>query len=151
EDDDQGLWLSIDRGILRIARGEIESLVATRTHRIQYTLYDTSDGLAGAPLGNIRSARGSDGRLWFVRGGGLTEVDPRRLHHLTPPVSSPVRIETVSANERRLTPGPRTALGAGTNRLQISYTTVALTAPNKIRFRYRLDGFDTDWVEAGTR
>src|SRR5262249_37878026 len=83
--------------------------------------------------------------------GGLTEVDPRRLNHLAAPDASPVRIETVTANERRLTPEPKISLRAGTNRLQISYTTVALTAPNKIRFRYRLEGVDTNWVDAGTR
>ncbi|MEP7310853.1 MAG: two-component regulator propeller domain-containing protein [Acidobacteriota bacterium] len=151
EDDDRYLWLSMDRGLLRVSRDEIAALLANRAHRLQFTIYDTSDGLAGAPLGNIRSARGSDGRLWFVRGGGLTRVDPRRIGLTTPPVSSTVRIEAVVANERRLTPDPRTALPAGTRRLQISYTTVALTASNKIHFRYRLDGFDTDWVDAGTR
>ena len=151
EDDEGYLWLSVDRGLLRVSRDEIAAVLANRAHRIQFTVYDTSDGLAGAPLGNIRSARGSDGRLWFVRGGGLTQVDPRRLGLITPPVSSTVRIEAAVANERRLTPDPRTALPAGTRRLQISYTTVALTASNKIHFRYRLDGFDTDWVDAGTR
>jgi signal transduction histidine kinase/sugar lactone lactonase YvrE len=150
--DDAGyLWLSMDRGLLRVSRGELAAVSADRAHRLQFTVYDTSDGLAGAPLGNIRSARGSDGRLWFVRGGGLTQVDPRRLDSITPPLSSMVRIEAAVANERRLAADSRTALPAGTRRLQISYTSVALTASNKIHFRYRLDGFDTDWVDAGTR
>ena len=138
-------WTGASRGSRRDRHARLRSRAP-----VQH-VYDTSDGLAGAPLGNIRSARGSDGRLWFVRGGGLTEVDPRRLNHLEPPASSPVRIEAAVANERRLTPEPGTALPAGTRRLQISYTKVALTASNKIHFRYRLDGFDTDWVDAGTR
>jgi signal transduction histidine kinase len=62
-----------------------------------------------------------------------------------------VQIEAALANERRLMPAPHTTLPAGTRRLQISYTAVSMTASNKIRFRYRLDGFDTDWIEAGTR
>lgn len=151
EDDDNSLWLTVDRGLLRVSRDEATLTASNRSHRMQFKLYDTSDGLAGAPLGNIRSVRGSDGRLWFVRGGGLTEVDPRRLGRMTTPATAPVRIEAAIANEARLTPDPLVALPAGTRRLQISYTAVALTAANKIRFRYRLEGFDTGWVEAGTR
>lgn len=151
EDDDGYLWLSVDRGLVRVRRDELAKAATTPSHRIQYKLYDTSDGLAGAPLGNIRSARGSDGHLWFVRGGGLTEVNPKALGLHEVPSSAPVRIEAVVANERRLTPDPLTALPAGTRRLQISYTSVALTASSKVHFRYRLDGFDTDWVDAGTR
>jgi len=150
EDGEGYLWLSVDRGLLRVDRRELAAAAADRGHRIRYRLYDTSDGLAGAPLGNIRSARGSDGRLWFVRGGGLTEVDPRRLGP-DGPRRAPVRIESAVANEQRLAPDPLVRLPAGTKRLQISYTAVALTGSNKLRFRYRLDGFDTAWVDAGTR
>jgi signal transduction histidine kinase len=141
----------VGHGTVRISGDEVAKVAANHSQRLQYRLYDTSDGLAGAPLGNVRSARGSDGRLWFVRGGGLTAVDPRHLGPITAPMSAPVRIEAAVANERKLTPDPLTSLPAGTRRLQISYTALALTASNKIRFRYRLDGFDTDWVEAGTR
>jgi signal transduction histidine kinase/ligand-binding sensor domain-containing protein len=151
EDDDRYLWLSVDRGLVRVSRDELVKAADDRAHRIQFKLYDTSDGLAGAPLGNTRSARGSDGRLWFVRGGGLTEVDPKHLGPIEAPISVPVRIEAAIANEERLKPDPLTSLPAGTRRLQINYTAVALNAANKIRFRYRLDGFDTDWVEAGAR
>ncbi len=150
EDDDGCLWLGVDRGLIRIEGGELAKAAGDRTRRVRYQLYDTTDGLAGAPLGNIQSAHDANGRLWFVRGGGLTEVDPRALGRLQPPVSSPVRIEAAFANEQRLTPDSKQSLPAGTKRLQISYSAVAL-ASNKLRFRYRLDGFDTGWVEAGAR
>jgi signal transduction histidine kinase/ligand-binding sensor domain-containing protein len=149
-DNDGDFWLSVDRGLLRVSREALDDAVADRTRPLQYKLYDTLDGLAGAPLGNIRSARGADGRLWFVRGGGLTEVDPRRLGRPTASTIVPVRIEAATANEQRLAPDPMTSLPAGTRRLQISYSAVTVTS-NKLRFRYRLDGFDTDWVNAGTR
>ena len=84
DDDDGDLWLSVDRGLVHVSRDEFAAAAAGRTHRIQYKLYDTSDGLAGAPLGSIRAARAADGRLWFVRGGGLTVVEPRALRRRSP-------------------------------------------------------------------
>jgi signal transduction histidine kinase/ligand-binding sensor domain-containing protein len=151
-DDEAGfLWLSMDRGLVRLSRHEFEKAAGNVDHRVQFRLYDPSDGLAGAPLGSIRSTRDSDGRLWFVRGGGLTMVDPRAIgddRALPPP---PVRIEAAVANESRFSAIPRTSLAAGTRRLQINYTALTLTASNKIRFRYRLDGFDTAWIDAGSR
>ncbi len=151
EDDDGYLWLSIDRGLVRLDRAEFAKASSDPGHRLQHRVYDTSDGLAGAPLGSIRSVRGADGRLWFVRGGGFTLVDPRALAGERALAPAPVRIEAAVANESRLGPAPQTALPAGTRRLQISYSALTLTASNKIRFRYRLDGFDTDWIDAGTR
>jgi signal transduction histidine kinase/ligand-binding sensor domain-containing protein len=151
EDDDGYLWLSIDRGLVRVDREEFAKASADAGHRLQHRVYDTSDGLAGAPLGSIRSVRGADGRLWFVRGGGFTLVDPHALEGERGLAPAPVRIEAAVANENRLSPAPQTALPAGTRRLQISYSALTLTASNKIRFRYRLDGFDTDWIDAGTR
>src|SRR6185295_17654265 len=145
------LWLSVERGLIRLKRDEVTRAAEAAGHRVQYRLYDTADGLAGANLGAIRSSRGPDGRLWFARGGGLTVVDPRAVAVDRGPQSAPVQIEAVRANEQRLLPAPQTKLPAGTRRLQISYTAVSLTASNKIRFRYRLDGFDTNWIEAGTR
>ena len=151
-DDDQGhLWLSIDRGLVELSRDDFLLATDDAARRIQYRMYDTSDGLAGASLGAVRSARGADGRLWFVRGGGLTMVDPRSLGDDGLAAPAPVRVEAAVANDRTMGAESRLALPAGTRRLQISYTAVMLTAPNKIRFRYRLDGFDTEWIDAGPR
>ena len=151
-EDRQGyFWLSVDRGLVRVKRTDLVAAVSDRAHRIQYQLYGTADGLAGAPLGNVRSVRSRDGRLWFVMGGGLTEVDPEQLGPIQAPANAPVRIEAAIANEERLTPVQLMSLPAGTKRLQISYTVVALSPGNDVSFRYRLDGFDTDWAAAGAR
>jgi signal transduction histidine kinase/ligand-binding sensor domain-containing protein len=149
-EDAQGyLWLSMDRGLVRVSRADLDAAVAHPAKRMRYRLYEPSDGLAGTPVGRIGSARALDGSLWFVRGGGLTVVDPGRLGDVPlPPVA---RVESVVANERRRDPLAGTAFDAGTRRLQIAYTAVTLTSPHRLRFRYRLDGFDSDWVTAGSR
>jgi signal transduction histidine kinase/ligand-binding sensor domain-containing protein len=148
EDSSGDLWLSLDRGIVRLARDDIAAAMAAPSGRMLYQMYDPKDGLAGAPLGQINSAREPDGRLWFVRGGGVTEVDPAELVPRTgPPV---IRIEEAIANDHRLDLTQHT-LPAGTRRLEMSFAVLTFAAPNRIRFRYRLDGFDTDWVDAGPR
>jgi signal transduction histidine kinase/ligand-binding sensor domain-containing protein len=146
------LWLNIDGGIARIDRRDVATALATPGYQLRYRLYDTSDGVAGAPVGIMGSARASDGTLWFVRGGGVTLLDPRTIEHDdTVPRPAPVRIESVAANERRLSPVPDASLPPGTKRLQIVYAALSLTASNSFRFRYRLDGFDSTWVDAGAR
>jgi signal transduction histidine kinase len=97
----------------------------------------------------VRSARAADGSLWFVRGGGLTVVDPARPDEtVAPPMA---RIETVTADGRRLSPTGHTTLESGAKRVQISFTAVTLTSAHRVQFRYRLDGFDPGWVTAGGR
>jgi signal transduction histidine kinase/ligand-binding sensor domain-containing protein len=160
------LWLSMDAGLVRISLKELERTNASTSAPLQYKLYDASDGLAGSPLGvpydipptrmtahvpgTIHSERDATAHLWFIRGGGLTIVDANTL---TAPLARtvPVRVETVVANERRFDAASGTVLPAGTRRLQITYTAVALTESNKVSFRYRLDGFDGHWIDAGER
>jgi signal transduction histidine kinase len=151
EDNDRNLWVHLDVGILRIQHGEIEKVAANPSHRVRYDFYDASDGLAGAPILSVRSGRAVDGKLWFIRGGALTIADPRAIREWPSIQPGPVRIEAASADERRFDVGGTIELPAGTKRVGIDYTAVALTQPNRVRFRYRLDGFDTEWVEAGTR
>ena len=148
EDRVSDLWLTLDRGVVRVSRRDIAQAMANPSHRMPYQMYGPKDGLAGAPLGIINSAREANGRLWFVRGGGVTEVDPNELMPRTrPPV---IRIEEAIANDRRLDLSQH-SLPAGTRRLELSFTVLALAGSDSVRFRYRLDGFDTDWVEAGPR
>src|SRR5439155_18910307 len=99
---------------------------------------------------NMRAKRASDGTLWFVRGGGLTAVAPHALGGARV-TKVPVMIEGAQADEARLEPISGAVLAPGTRRVQINYTALTLRAPNRMRFRYRLDGFDPDWVDVGSR
>jgi ligand-binding sensor domain-containing protein/two-component sensor histidine kinase len=152
EDGSQHLWVTVDRGVIRVAKDEVNRSLDDRTHRLSYRLFDTLDGVAGAAVGVVGSLRARDGSLYFVRGGGVTVVNPDHERvDLQPRAAAPVRIESVIANDQGLAPDRDAVLEAGTSRLQINYTALALTAPNNVRFRYRLDGLDGDWIEAGSR
>ena len=145
------LWISQDVGITRLHPDEFDKAAASPSYRIRYEAFDSSDGLAGAPILRVRTGRAADGRIWFVRGGALTVADPRAFGGWPRPIPAPVRIERATTEERRFAADNGLELPAGTKRVEIDYTTVALTSPNRLRFRYRLEGFDTDWIQAGTR
>jgi signal transduction histidine kinase len=151
EDAQQSLWLSVDRGVVRVARHELERALENRSYQMRYRLYDTLDGLAGATVGTSVSMQARDGTIWLVRSGGVTLVHPRDLSaDPSPPQLAPVRIEAVVANDRPFSLQVPNVLPPGTNRIQVNYTAVALSS-TRVRFRHRLEGFDRDWVDAGTR
>jgi signal transduction histidine kinase len=79
----------------------------------------------------------------------VADLDPRTIHKQR--LSPPVRVESIVADDRRLDADAGAVLAAGTARLEIDYTALSFTVPSKVRFRYKLEGFDSDWIDAGTR
>jgi ligand-binding sensor domain-containing protein/two-component sensor histidine kinase len=149
-EDAQGLiWVGAGNGILRLEPGEVEKVGADRTHQVRYRLFNTADGVAGVPYneGRRSALRSPDGRLWFITSSGVTIVDPRSIGPDPAPPS--VRIESVAADTRAFDPGGPLQLPASTSHLQIGFTALTLSDPVRVRFRYRLDGYDRDWVDAG--
>lgn len=152
-DDGRGtLWVGSGAGILQIRRDEWQRLLADPHHQAQFRLYNRADGLAGLPYvysRNRRAIRSDDGRLWFVTGRGLTVLDPAALR--TTERVHPVRVEGILANGTRVPIGAGIELPAGTTRLEVEYTAINLTSPLRQHFRYRLEGFDGEWIDAGPR
>jgi signal transduction histidine kinase len=153
EDDQHHLWLSVDRGLIHLDSKEVTTALADPSYRMRYRLFDAADGVAGAAVGAIGIVKANDGTLWFVRGGGVTLMSPAESLAIEEDTleTARVRIESATADMHRFRPAAHTLLPSGTTRLQINYTALTLAASNQIRFRYRLDGFDEDWVDAGTR
>jgi signal transduction histidine kinase/ligand-binding sensor domain-containing protein len=150
--DDAGqLWLGVSSGIVRLSPDDFDKAIESPDHRLAHVLYDASDGLRGDPigLGHPTVARGGDGSLWFVTSDGLAVIAPRSSEkNRMPP---PVVIEEVTADQQSVSFQDRTRLPPLTANLQIDYAALSFTAPEKVRFRYLMEGFDRDWVEAGTR
>ncbi|MBS1818438.1 MAG: ATP-binding protein [Acidobacteria bacterium] len=142
------LWLATASGIIRLSPDEVQRAIATPQHTMRFRIYDTSDGLAGYPvaLGDRNALRATDGSLWFVTSRGISVADPRALATLRQPPL--VAIDETRADD---VPLDGTDVPPGTSKLQIFYTAPELTSPLKTRFRYRLEGFDRDWIDAGTR
>ena len=151
EDDEGYLWVGVNAGVVRLHPREVDRIARDPEHQVLYRFYDLSDGLAGTPiwLANPSAARGLDGRLWFVTGRGLTSLDPVVLRERPP--APPVMIETATVDDRALDPTPDLVFPPHLARLEIDYTGLSLTSGTKLRFRYWLDGFDGEWVDAGSR
>ena len=149
EDDLGFLWIGAASGILRVDRHELVEASANPGHQLRYRLFNAADGVAGAPMGEGRhaSVRASTGKLWFLTTSGVTVVDPHNLGEVRP--MPPVRIETVTADSRTLDPTPDLQLAPRTSHVQIAFSVLTLTDPARVRFRYRLDDYDRDWVDAG--
>jgi signal transduction histidine kinase/ligand-binding sensor domain-containing protein len=151
EDGDGYLWADTSAGLLRIRSEEFDKAASTAGYHAQFEFFDASDGAAGAPTITSRSGRAWDGKVWFVRSGALTIADPQVLRQRTKPRLAPVIIDNIKANERTYAPAASLALASDTRRVQIEFTTVALSKSTRVRYRYRLDGLDTDWVDAEAR
>jgi signal transduction histidine kinase/ligand-binding sensor domain-containing protein len=147
------LWLAIEaEGLLRLSRDEIARALADPAHAMLYAAYDKVDGMAGTSrwFGSKAAVRSANGQLWFVAGRGVTVVDPETLA-ADRPSNDMVHIEGAVVDGQPLSPEAAETLRPGTARVQIDYTVLDLTSPQKHRFRYRLEGFDADWLDAGRR
>jgi signal transduction histidine kinase len=163
EDDAHSSWLYTPCGLLRVARSELDAWATTMDHdtnakpTVRATVFDISDGVRSVVTANHFSpqvAKSTDGKLWFLVGDdGVNLVDPSHLpFNKLPP---PVHIEQFIADRKTYDP---ISAGSGPLRLpplirdlQIDYTALSLVAPEKILFRYKLEGRDSDWQEAGSR
>jgi signal transduction histidine kinase/ligand-binding sensor domain-containing protein/CheY-like chemotaxis protein/AraC-like DNA-binding protein len=153
EDDAGRLWMSSNQGIFWVARSELGSLLAGRVARVHSTAYTERDGLRNREANGGTQPAGSrtpDGRLWFPTQEGVAVVDPARVRRLTPAV--PVVVEQVLSRGQPLAnDGGRLRVPPDQRDLAIDYTALTYLEPANVRFRYRLDPYDRDWVDAGGR
>ena len=156
-DDHDRLWLASSKGIFSVYRGELLQFGARKISSVASTPFSPLDGLQTVECKpGVQPAvwRMRDGRLSFSTIRGLIAIDPDQIQlKLAPP---PVVIETLAIDGRtqRLAAGltdKTRALAPGDENLEFRYTALSLRAPQRITFRYKLEGFDRDWVDAGTR
>ena len=157
EDDAHSLWLNMACGLVRIARPELDTWIADSKRAVQVTVFDSSDGVKSHAFylsTTPHVAKSSDGRIWFSTWQGLSVFDPQHIPANKLP--APVHIEQVIADGKtywqnldetsldvRLPQRPRN--------LEIDYTALSFAAPEKNRFKYKLEGYDPEWIDAGNR
>jgi signal transduction histidine kinase/ligand-binding sensor domain-containing protein len=156
EDDARSVWLNQPCGLVRVTRTEMDEWAASEPRppgsgepvMIHPTVFDRSDGVKSLLFSGYSPpfAKSADGKLWFQMKDGFGVVDPRHLPlNQVPP---PVHIEQITADRKVFFSGRLPAL---TRDLEIDYTALSLVAPEKNQFRYKLEGYDTDWQDAGNR
>jgi signal transduction histidine kinase/ligand-binding sensor domain-containing protein len=150
EDDDHSVWLYMACGLVRVERAELGAWAANPRRTIRATVFDSSDGVVVRQLAtgySPRVAKSRDGKFWFRAGPGVSVFDPRHLRSNTLP--PPVRIEQITADRKTYDASSDLRLPPLVRDLEIDYTALSLVAPEKNRFRVRLEGRDPDWKDVG--
>ncbi len=156
EDDHGWLWMSSPKGVFRVNKQNLAQFDRRQSAAIASIAYGKADGLESIQCSGVAKPaawKSRDGRLWFATTKGVVVTDPNAGLGLNeqPP---PVRIEEVLADKRPLDlkgqQGP-IRVGSGRGELEFHYTALSFTAPEKNRFKYKLEGVDPEWVEAGAR
>jgi signal transduction histidine kinase/ligand-binding sensor domain-containing protein len=149
-DNHRSLWLYAQSGLIKIDHSELERWWRQPDVQVKTTVFDAMDGFQGGPSSFRPAAtKSSDGRLWFVNGNVVQTINPDHvyLNELPPPV----HIEQVIADAKNYSPENSMRLAKLSRNIEVKYTALSFVEPQRVRFRYKLDGYDTDWQEAGTR
>jgi signal transduction histidine kinase len=149
QDKEKRWWLYSACGVVELADAELRRWWADPAAVVQTRRYDVLDGAQpGTPSFNS-AAYSSDGRVWFATGVVVQMVNPSRLSEQAVPAAT--SIESVIVDRKTLATGEGLVIPPNPRDLQIEYTSPALLIPQKVKFRYRLEGYERDWHEAGTR
>ena len=152
EDGRGSMWVSTPKGLFEIVKKDIDRYADADAARTLYHAYGVSDGMessVGTGDGQPNAWRGADGRLYFTTATGLAVVDPREIEHGTQP--PPVYVDRMVANREAVDLRGARRLAAGTRDLEIEFSALSFVAPDRVTYRYMLEGFDRSWVDSGTR
>jgi ligand-binding sensor domain-containing protein/signal transduction histidine kinase len=157
QSDNRGFfWISSSGGILRAGRSELNRCADGELSSVPFWSYGKSDGLPTQECsGGFQPAgcRDADGRLYFPTSKGVVTVNPESVE--INPLPPPVAIESVRVDDQRvLLPQPGDGLvkiRPGSHRLEFDFVGLSFVAPEKVRYRYRLNGLESDWVQGGTK
>ena len=152
EDDSGNLWLGTVRGVMWGRKDDFMAVAHGASAEGRFRVAGGAEGVGSGVVGmgmQPAMCKTRDGTLWFAAREGLVAVRPGTV--ATNAVPPPVYIETVTIDGRSTTATPELRLAAEVRSLSIDYTALSFVQPNRVMFKYRLDGHDTDWVQAGTR
>src|SRR6202451_46589 len=150
KDDLGSLWLETQCGLVAITDSELEKWWERPDTMVKVRTFDVFDGVQPA-VSNFRPevAKSSDGKLWFATNSILQMVDPSHLEeNRIPP---PVHVEEIVADRKKYLPQADLRLPARTRNVEIDFTALSFVVPEKVKFRYKLEGHDADWLDSQTR
>ena len=149
-DNDENVWAYASCGLIKVPRIEILKWWKNSTSKVATRLFDVFDGvLASSTPFSPAATKSTDGRLWFANGNIVQTIDPAARSPYRPMLQ--VRIEEFVADHSPVSLGSPLRLPALTRTVELRYTALSPANAQKLRFRYRLDGVDPDWQDAGAR
>jgi len=156
EEDGQGsFWMSSHDGIIRVSEAELNRCADGKTNEVHCQTYGINDGMPTIECSEGLQPAGcktADGRLWFPTSKGLVMVNPADVE--TNPLPPPVQIEAMRVDDQPVAEtigGTPIEISPGRHRFEFQYTGLSFVDPDKVQFKYRLNGFETTWVNAGAK
>ncbi len=165
EDENRSFWISSNRGIYRVNKDELNDFADGKITRVNAVAYGKSDGMLNAECNGGHSPAGiraRDGRLWFPTQDGAAVIEPEAIK--TNPKAPPVVIETVKIDNVLIAECELRTVNCGSEKeksviniapdqqsFEISYTALSFINSENLRFKYKLEGLDSDWVDAANR
>lgn len=153
EDESGWFWMNSNQGIYRVRRQELNDFADGKVESVTSVSYGPEDGLTEVEGNGGKQPAGlkaADGRLWFPMAKGVAIIDPKTIKRAsTPP---PVLIEEARIDQKVSAISPAgIRIEPNQNSLEIDYTALGFVGAERMRFRYRLEGLDEVWTEAGGR
>ncbi|MGD2090494.1 MAG: two-component regulator propeller domain-containing protein [Candidatus Aminicenantes bacterium] len=157
EDDFENLWMGCNRGIFLVSKQELNNFFSGEQNNVTCVSFNETDGMKSRECnGEGRPAgwKSQDGKLWFPTIKGVVIIDPTNIEsNRLPP---PVKIEEIIIDNKEIQPsfnsnGEKLVLSPGKERFEIHYTGLSFQVPERVRFKCKLEGFDEEWQDVGTR
>jgi signal transduction histidine kinase/ligand-binding sensor domain-containing protein len=152
EDERGNLWMSCNRGIYRVSKQDLNAFADGKRATITSVAYGKADGMLNVECNGGMWPAGiktKDGKLWFPTEDGVAVIDPQTIR--INPQLPPVVIETAFLDRVRTVIQGSLRIPPGNENLEIEYTALSFIRSEQIRFRYRLEGLDSNWIDAGSR
>jgi ligand-binding sensor domain-containing protein/tRNA A-37 threonylcarbamoyl transferase component Bud32 len=152
EDGSQNLWMSCNNGVFQVAKGDLINFAENKAARIVSTAYGKNDGMKSSECNGGYQGAGcktKDGKMWFPTMKGVVCIDPENISiNKVPPrvLIEQVILDGIPVDHRK-----NITIHPGTKRIEFSYTAPTFIVPEKVKFKYKLSGYDDDWVNAGTQ
>ena len=151
-DDGRGhLWFGTVRGVFAIAKTDLDAVADGKGNRLSPYVYDENDGLGSRQCngsGWPAALRTRDGRVWFATANGISAVVPGSAPPLAGTPRAPV-VERIAVDGVEVPATTLAAIPPGARRIELEFSGATLAAPERLRFRYRLEGYDERWIDAG--
>jgi signal transduction histidine kinase len=152
EDRHGNFWISCNKGIYRVSRPELNDFADGKVSRVNSVAYGKRDGMLNIECNGGREPAGivaRDGKFWFPTQDGVVVVDPEAVY--INPQAPPVLIESISLEHNPIDFKNGITIQPGQRGLEISYTGLSYIKADQNTFKYKLEGLDPDWIDAGTR
>jgi signal transduction histidine kinase/ligand-binding sensor domain-containing protein len=146
EDGNGSLWFGSNSGVVRVSLKDLNDVADGKLSRLSLVSYGIAEGMRSSEC-DSEPWKARDGRFWFPTERGVVAVDPTVRNSIPPPVV----LEEAPGNQVIIGRGGQASIPPGNNTFDFVFTALSLSAPERQSFKYRLEPYDKDWVDAGTR